>query len=79
MRVEDYCFCTDYCLNYGIACLSCAHSPNHSSNAPDKFVSCKCGSQSSLCARRHDIDACYDCDPFDPPCSLFKCGVSFNG
>lgn len=34
------------------------------------FISCK-SSYCSTCWYRHDINACYDCDPFDLLCCLY--------
>lgn len=68
-----------FCQNFGKGCSFCIHSPYPRSNAIDKFVSYKCGLQSMICARCHDYEACYDCDPYDPPCSLFRRSISFGG
>lgn len=76
---EVSCFVSDYCQNFPGCCSFCVHLSTHRKNATDKFVSSKCGSQACWCSHQHDIDYCYDCEPYDPPCSLFKCGVSFDG
>lgn len=78
LLVDDYCSVSSFCQNYGNGCSFCIYSPNPRKNAKDKFVSCKCGSQSMLCKHQSDLEYCYDCDPYDPPCSLFSCNVSFN-
>lgn len=75
------CSYLDFCLNRKVSgkCASCIYFPY--SRDPinvNNFVSSRCGSQSELCSHSHDPDYCDDCDPFDPPCSLFSCNISFN-
>ena len=74
------CDAISFCMSYGVGCSACVHNPLSNDPIPvNCFISFKCGSQSSMCLRCYDFDACYDCDPFDPPCSLFRCSVSFGG
>lgn len=61
------CGAISYCMCYGVGCSACIHNPlSNDPNPVNVFLSFKCGSQATMCARCHDFDACYDCDPYDP-------------
>ena len=71
--MKNLCEYHNICVNFtNGGCSHCSLSVHPRSNAHDMFVSNKCGVFALFCIHSCDISYCSECDPFDPPCCLFK-------